>query len=298
MDFSLQQSLASGYWTDAVKNTYQDYLLDGETVSVKISDQSNYFSDHEVGLMRMVVMEIDKYIDLDFVFASDANVSDIDIFLGDRSYQDYLGMATLKSSQISLEVLGDAWESYNSNLNTFAHEFMHALGIGEPGYDQRWDQDDTVMSYNQGDLVDWRTGPGAADYGALISLWGGEDDSQLSPMPIQRVNLLGDNALNDNLIGSNVGDFIVGLGGNDVINGGGGDDDLFGGDGQDIFALSQGFDRVFDFSIGVDQVSGLSSLGSYQADRYGVLVQDGGSQLLLVGIDFNDFNASVANTFV
>ena len=25
---------------------------------------------------------------------------------------------------------------------------MHALGIGEPGFDLRWDQDDTAMSYN------------------------------------------------------------------------------------------------------------------------------------------------------
>ena len=298
MDFSLQQSLATGYWSDAVKNLYENFLLDGETVTIQITDQSNYYSDLDLGLMRLSVMEIDQYIDLDFEFTSDLSVSDIDVFLGDRTYQDYLGLATLQDSWISLDVLGDNAESYNSNINTFIHEFMHALGIGEPGYDRRWDQDDTVMSYNRGNQIDWRTAPGSADLAALVSLWGAEDDSLLASSSLQRVNGSANDQQNDNLIGSVAGDFLMGSGGDDIINGGAGDDDVFGGVGRDTFVLSQGFDRVLDFTVGIDQISGLSQTGSYRADRYGVLVEDSGSQMLLVGIDFNDFNAVAAASFI
>ena len=298
MDLDLQQSLSTGYWTDSVKGLYQASLLNGETVSIYIGDQSNYYSDVEMGYMRYGMLAIDESIDLDFEFTKDFANSDIDVFLGDRTYQDYLGLATLQNSWISLDVLGDAAESYGSNINTFIHEFMHALGIGEPGYDLRWDQDDTAMSYNKGDLIDWRVAPSAADYSALLSLWGREDDSQFSSSRYQGASVIGSDLQNDILAGSGVGEFLVGLRGDDVINGGGGDDDLFGGYGQDTFVISQGLDRVFDFTIGLDRISGFTGAGFYQADRHGVLIQDSGRELLLVGIDFNEFNAVASDSFV
>ena len=60
--------------------------------------------------------------------------------------------------------------------NTFIHELGHALGLGEPGYDERWDQDDTAMSYNEGD-VGWQTWYTESDLRALISIWGKEDEN-------------------------------------------------------------------------------------------------------------------------
>lgn len=298
MDLALKDALTNDYWTDYVRYLYEKYMLEGETVSIYFEDNSNYYTDVDLGYMRFGILAVDDYIDLDFEIISDFTASDIDIFLYDRSYQDYLGLATLQPSWISLEILGDFQETWSSNINTFIHEFMHALGIGEPGFDQRWDQDDTAMSYNQGDGIDWRIFPTTADFAALSSLWGYEDDVQPSPSRYQGLEVLGDSTQNDFLTGSSSGDFLMGFGGDDVINGGDGDDDLFGGYGSDTFIGSQGYDRVFDFTLGVDQIEGFTSSGFYQSSQHGVLIQQENSQMLLVGIDFNDFNATADYSFV
>ena len=160
-------------------------MLDGETVSIYFQDNSEYYTNEDINYMKKVINDIDNYIDLDFELTNDFTTSDIDIFLEDRTYQDYLGLASLEQSWISLNILWDTAELYNSNLNTFTHEFMHALGIGEPGFDFRWDQDDTAMSYNPGQSVEFRTSPSGADLQALLSLWGAEDDSTgTSQLPI------------------------------------------------------------------------------------------------------------------
>ena len=182
---ALQNVLTTGYWSNAVKNLYESYMLDGETVSIYFQDNSEYYTNEDINYMKKVINDIDNYIDLDFELTNDFTTSDIDIFLEDRTYQDYLGLASLEQSWISLNILWDTAESYNSNLNTFTHEFMHALGIGEPGFDLRWDQDDTAMSYNPGQSVEFRTSPSGADLQALLSLWGAEDDSTgTSQLPI------------------------------------------------------------------------------------------------------------------
>ena len=36
---------------------------------------------------------------------------------------------------------------YNS-YNAFVREFEYVLGLGEPGFDERYDQSDTAMSFN------------------------------------------------------------------------------------------------------------------------------------------------------
>ena len=264
-------------------------MLEGETISIYFEDNSSYYSDPDLGYMRYAILGIDDYIDLDFEFTNDFSTSDIDVFLGDRIYQDYLGLATLQPSWISLEVLGDTQQTWESNINTFIHEFMHALGIGEPGYDQRWDQDDTAMSYNQGDEINWRLIPSSADFDALVSLWGYEDEMEFSLSRYKGFNFIGDSTQNDILTGSGTGDLLMGFGGDDILNGGYGDDNLFGGYGRDTFVSSQGLDRVYDFTVGVDLIEGFTSYGFYQADQHGVLIQEGNNQMLLVGIDFYDF---------
>lgn len=88
MDFALQDSLSTGYWTDSVQYLYENYMLEGETVTIRMEDNSNYYTSVDIGSMRYAVLAIDEYIDLDFEFTSDLTVSDIDVFLEDRSYQD------------------------------------------------------------------------------------------------------------------------------------------------------------------------------------------------------------------
>ena len=298
MDIALQNSLASGYWSTTVMDLYESSLLDEETVSIYFEDQSKYFSDIEIGYMRWGILAIDQSIDLDFEFINDFRVSDIDILLGDRTYQSYLGIATIQNSWISLEVLAESRDSYTSNLNTFIHEFMHALGVGEPGYDVRWSQDNTAMSYNKGKDISWRIMPSAADFSALTSLWDPEDDSQAHSNRHQGVHIIGADSSNDQLTGSKTGDLVMGLGGDDIINGGGGDDDLFGGYGRDTFIISEGFDRIFDFTLGADRISGWTPSGVITQDRHGVLVRDGNKEILAVGINIDQFNAYLSYTFV
>ena len=54
-------------------------------------------------------------------------------------------------------------------IKILIHELGHALGLGEPGYDGRWDQGDTVMSCNGGGegFQTWYT---KSDLNALISV--------------------------------------------------------------------------------------------------------------------------------
>ena len=61
------------------------------------------------------------------------------------------------------------WESENSNKNIFIRELDYALGLAEPCYDNCQDQDDTAMSYNEGD-IGWRTWYAESNLKALISV--------------------------------------------------------------------------------------------------------------------------------
>ena len=149
-----------------------------------------YIKDKSLGLDRSYIQymvdtvdRLDDVIDLDFTLVSKNNrsMSDIDLRLVDYDGQDYMGLAYLDSDLSRewtfLKIVDYSSEgvSENSNKNTFIHEFGHALGLAEPGYDDRWDQDDTAMSYNEGD-IGWQIWYTESDLNALIYLWGVEDD--------------------------------------------------------------------------------------------------------------------------
>ena len=124
--------------------------------------------------------------------------------------------------------------AYNS-YNTFVHEFGHALGLGEPGFDPRWDQSDTAMSYNSSSNGNYRTSFAPADWSALESLWGVED-----------FVLVGDS--NANNLQAQYGvlhpDFIEGRAGDDTLRGFDGKDTLFGGQGDDLIYGGYGGDLL------------------------------------------------------
>ena len=49
---ALQNVLSTGYWSDAVKNLYENYMLDGETVSIYFQDDSEYYTDEDINFMK------------------------------------------------------------------------------------------------------------------------------------------------------------------------------------------------------------------------------------------------------
>ena len=45
---ALQNVLTTGYWSNAVKNLYESYMLDGETVSIYFQDNSEYYANEDI----------------------------------------------------------------------------------------------------------------------------------------------------------------------------------------------------------------------------------------------------------
>ena len=222
---------------------------DGETINWHINDQSWGLDQAYTQYMVDTVEHLDSIIDLDFELVSDIYYSDIDVNLFDYSGQEYMGLAYLEGdySYNAWTVLNVVDYSYlgasgNSNKNTFIHEFGHALGLAEPGFDNRWDQDDTAMSYNEGD-VGWQTWYTESDLNALISLWGAEDD-EVYGQESSTSEIKGSD-WNDYMEGGSKDDTIIAKRGSDVLIGNGGDDVLRAGNGRDVITGGSGFDDMY-----------------------------------------------------
>lgn len=104
--------------------------------------------------------------------------------------------------------------------------------------------------------------------------------------------------INDDVINGLAGDdYIYGLVGDDVIDGGAGMDRLYGGGGADqfVFATGAGFDIVYDFEDGVDQIAldGIAfddlSITTYRTDD--VLVSSGYDLMIIRDIAVADVTA-------
>ena len=156
---------------------------DEEVINWYIKDKSSGLDRSYIQYMVDTVDRLDDVIDLDFTLVSKSNrsMSDINVRLVDYDGQDHMGLARLnwdESSQwTALKIVdySSMGVSEDNNKNTFIHELGHALGLAEPGFENRWDQDDTAMSYNKGDSG-WQTWYTESDLNALISIWGPEDD--------------------------------------------------------------------------------------------------------------------------
>lgn len=157
----------------------------GETLTYYIDDQSEGAGDEYINFVESVVASIDDVIDLDFLRVQDKMNVFYEMNLYDKdenSSSKSSGRVSNRGSFLRLEVfMHDALDT-RSNRNTFVHEFLHALGLGEPGWDDRYDQLDTALSYNLGRADDWRNEPSELDLQMLLELWGAEDDSKPSAL--------------------------------------------------------------------------------------------------------------------
>ena len=174
MNFALQNSLVDDSFTTSTRGYFNTRLIEGETVTIYLEDNSNYFSQEDHRYMKEIIKQIDEIIDLDFAFTNNYNVSDIDIITGDSVSE--FGNHTVHDSWVTVEAYADPSLSWSANMNNFTQYFLTTLGLASPKLDSRWDQDDTVMSFNSGDNVDWQIAPTNADYNALASIWGYEND--------------------------------------------------------------------------------------------------------------------------
>ena len=182
---SIRQLLTAGgigtRFSDIIKSN-----ANGETINWYINDKSLALGESYVQYMTDTVERLDSIIDLDFELVSDVHDSSIDVNLYDYSGQEYAGLCyTLFGESSGMEIIDFSHHSTDPayNKNTFIHELGHALGLGEPGHDLRWDQEDTAMSYNKGDISGWQTWYTESDLDALIYLWGVEDDGQVDGLP-------------------------------------------------------------------------------------------------------------------
>jgi len=229
---SLRDVLIDDSWTpDAFGIVSND--IEYESITYYFSDTSTNIQGY-TDFARKFIGEVDARLDIDFIEASTDDATTIDFYVSNYVGGD-LGLCSLEDAYITVETFISNGDSLSSNRNTFVHEFGHALGLGEPGSDSRWDQDDTAMSYNADAFGDFRTSFAPADWSALESLWGVED-----------FILVGDSNANNLLAqyGAVHADSIDGLAGNDVLKGFGGPDTLLGGRGDDLIYGGYGGDLL------------------------------------------------------
>ena len=152
---SLRDVLVDDSWTPIITSTIDDDI-EFESITYYFSDSSTKISGFEE-FARDFIAEVDARLDIDFREAANNNYTTIDFYNRDwtNSDGDTLGMCTwYPAGYITSEtfVLGVERNRHNS-YNTFVHELGHALGLGEPGFDARWDQDDTLCHTIQMILV-------------------------------------------------------------------------------------------------------------------------------------------------
>ena len=106
---------------------------------------------------------------------------------------------------------------------------------------------------------------------------------------------------NDLLIGSQGNDYLNGSKGSDYLNGSEDSDTLMGAGGADVFQLSEGSDTVEDFNIEQGDRIALDETGVFEVFDVtnAVIVQNStDNQLLLLGVDVDEFVANAADLFV
>ena len=111
---------ADGSMQDWIDVLYAE--KDGETVDWYLSDQSSRLGQAYVNYMTEIVEKLDNIIDLDFNLVTDDAYSGIDVYLKVFGGEDYMGLATLESGWIDLQVVD--WSSQGAsrddNKNTYS----------------------------------------------------------------------------------------------------------------------------------------------------------------------------------
>ena len=216
-----------------------------ESIYYHFTDESTLIPGYSAWA-RSFIADVDAAIDLDFVETSDINISTIDFLIRDQSWADVnLGLASIQNGWIEAETYLSTSVTSDSNYNTFIHEFGHALGLGEPGYDSRWDQDDTSMSYNPSNGDEFNKEYTDNDWDALITIWGSEDFIKYGDSLGNILKAQSGKIHKDSIFGFGGNDLIYGYGGKDSIDGGAGNDTIYGGYGGDILKGLDGDDMIY-----------------------------------------------------
>ena len=289
---SLRSVLLNSTWTPEVRNIIENDV-DIESITYYFSDSSTNISGFE-NFARDFIDEVDAAIDLDFIEASSNDSTTIDFYVRDWSYADgtNLGLCTwYGSGYITSETFVKNGIALNSNYNTFVHEFGHALGLGEPGSDPRWDQSDTAMSYNSNIFGEYRTSFAPADWSALESLWGVEDFILVGNSNANTLLAQYGEVHADSIEGRSGDDILKGYGGKDTLLGGNGDDLIYGGYGGDSMNGGSSNDTIYA-SHGSDYiVAGLGSDDIYAGQGADTIIGGSGADTIRGGGGPNDIDA-------
>ena len=161
---------------DAIYN----YQIQGETVTWTYADASYYAPIQYTQAVQEIVRAVDSLIDLDFQYTSNYLDADYLTYVYDYTIANrgILGTHANNFWWGLTEVFYDPNSTWQSNVNTFVHEFGHYLGLGEPGWDWRFDQSDTAMSYNTDPIISggFQTFFTLNDQIVLVDLHGREND--------------------------------------------------------------------------------------------------------------------------